>query len=160
MKAIYGTVARVIDVPSGGLSYLRVEFPVEHHAEATKLFYGKRVLVALSDLQMPFGLVEPQEEFPDAPTDAHDEQEPKRKGPGPLARSAAMVCQDERFHRYVDHVCDEIGCDEERAAVFVRSFCGITSRSELDADPVAQQLFAQLMEAYREHIAESAGMGA
>lgn len=48
MKAAYGKVFQVKDVPSSGVTRLVVELPIEAHVKSTELFYGKDVLVTLS----------------------------------------------------------------------------------------------------------------
>lgn len=67
IPAVHGNVVRVIDVPSQAISFLRVEVPIEHHAELTRLFYGKRVLVTLAGAAfegLPYGLMNAAEPAP------------------------------------------------------------------------------------------------
>lgn len=152
MKAAFGTVARVIDVPSGGITYLRIELPVECHAEATQMFYGRRVLVTLTDIEAPFGLIEggdtAQESLPDA--DAGSRTKGVASGRNGLSRSAAMVCQDRRFQQFIGVTLElPEPCSEERAAQYMRDFCGVASRAELDSNRQAAAVFGDLMSSYR-----------
>lgn len=48
MKAVYGKVFQVKDVPSGGVTRVVIEIPIENHVEATAMLYGQDVLVTLS----------------------------------------------------------------------------------------------------------------
>ena len=70
----------------------------------------------------------------------------------PLTKSAGILCATPEFQRFV---ADRTGNDaaedgDEQAAAFVREWCGVASRSELDEKPEAGRQFAKLMEAYRE----------
>lgn len=57
-----------------------------------------------------------------------------KKG-GDLARLAAMLCQQPEFMQFS-------GCtSSDDAAAFIRRTCGIESRSELDHNAAAAQLF-------------------
>lgn len=70
-----------------------------------------------------------------------------------LSLSAVLLCRDPVFQGYV---ADSLKWSpaspkerEEQAAKFVRDYCRVSSRSELDASPTAAQLFARLMSEYR-----------
>lgn len=70
------------------------------------------------------------------------QQEEKPKG-GPLAKLAAMWCQQETFWQFLNSKFFE-GYDvgsEEDAARLIRILCCIDSRSEIDSDPKATQIF-------------------
>ncbi len=146
LKAAYGVVARVIDVPSSGVSYLRIEIPVEHHAEATQAFYGKRVLVTLADLEIPYGIVTTYETQPIQPVHPAQADKPKMR---PLCHSAVMLCNGEGFQGYVAGLLMRESVDAAAAADYLRQVCGIGSRRELDEDAEASRLFRRLMERYR-----------
>lgn len=96
------------------------------------------VLVLLDDQDRPTAVAEPSS---------------KPEG-GALAKSAAMVCNSADFHEFVAH---RTGIDlgdslkrQERAAQYMRDFCGVKSRAELDSNKEAAELFRRLMSMYRE----------
>ncbi|WP_294637394.1 hypothetical protein [uncultured Aquabacterium sp.] len=92
----------------------------------------------------------------DRPVSASGEQ-PKAEG-GPLAKSAALVCNSRDFQDFVAHRTGvDLGDDlqrRERAAQFLRGFCEIDSRAELDSSAHAAELFRRLMAMYREWMAD------
>lgn len=73
----------------------------------------------------------------------------KPKG-GPLSQKAALLCQDEAFHAYVSQFGDmgdplPPGRDwVEISSGWLRAYCGVSSRAELDHSPEAARRFAQL----------------
>lgn len=83
---------------------------------------------------------------------------PAAKG-GSLAKSAAMLCDTDQFQRFAFEKLDDIsrptsGWDatvsaSQNAAQFIREFCKVSSRAEIDHSPTARQLFGQLMADYR-----------
>lgn len=75
----------------------------------------------------------------------------KPKG-GSLAQSAGVICGTEEFQRFASERADtwDAGLPQQQnAAEFVRQFCRVNSRAELDHSPTAKQLFGQLMADYR-----------
>lgn len=72
---------------------------------------------------------------------------------GPLTMSAIQVGKNPDFQEYVG-VCT--GCaemhskGEDEAAKYIREYCRIESRKELDTSHGSAQLFARLMEEFRE----------
>jgi len=165
---VHGTVARVIDTPSQGISYLRVEVPIEYHAELTRQFYGKRVLVVPAGAQMagqPFGVFNVGDEgvqapAPDAPAPAAPRatiKAPERNTPpgGALSKSAAMLCDSAAFKHFAwadqagnDDVPSDFGSGD--ADAFIKTHCGIASKAELDHNKQAATHFQILMSQYRE----------
>jgi hypothetical protein len=75
----------------------------------------------------------------------------KPKG-GTLAQSAGVLCDTDLFQTYVVSKTDpEAGLSRSQwAADYIRSFCRVNSRADLDHSPTAKQLFAQLMADYRD----------
>lgn len=71
-----------------------------------------------------------------------------------LSRSAALMCSNSDFHEYMGTLGgwlpEAADAREEMAANYVRNYCRIDSRAELDTSPTAQQLFARLMGEYRD----------
>ncbi len=79
---------------------------------------------------------------------------------GPLARKAAMLCQAEGFHRYLDHarrtrhgidthVLPDGTHQEEDAADFIRTACEVKSRAEIDHHPGAAHMLRRIIVNYR-----------
>ncbi len=78
-------------------------------------------------------------------------REPEQPKGGALAKSAGILCDTEAFQRFAQErypVGDGVP-SAQVAAAFVRDFCHVDSRRELDHSPTARRLFAQLMEDYR-----------
>jgi hypothetical protein len=76
----------------------------------------------------------------------------KPKG-GSLAQSAGMLCDTDLFQQYAQAKSPDVDADKGRsqwAAQFIRNFCRVDSRADLDHSPTAKQLFAQLMADYRD----------
>lgn len=150
VKAALGYVVSVKDVPSAGLTRLLVELPIEAHVEATRLFYGQRVLVTLSGLDSPLGILESAGGAPaDAPAPAPSAAAGQKAGA--LCLSAVRLGNTPDFQRFLSGMGwsqhEEATPDEARAAVL--SICGVESRKELDTSELARSAFARLMESYR-----------
>ncbi|MNS45643.1 hypothetical protein D3C72_781180 [compost metagenome] len=68
-----------------------------------------------------------------------------------LARTAAILCSNPQFQRFLSHRFAALWLqhntlhDKERAAAVVRDACGIQSRSELDSDTEARQRYNRLI---------------
>lgn len=96
------------------------------------------VLIQIGDDDQP---IEPGEDSAARPSHA-------------LAKSAALICRTEAFQDFVASVNGWTPSDAERreemAANYVRGWCRVESRSELDRSPSAAQLFARLMTEYRD----------
>lgn len=87
------------------------------------------------------------------------EKEPEKPKGGKHSRDAALVCQQVEFQRFAYRQQAKIlGADlpgwdtdegkENSAADFLRGYCGIKSRAELDNNHVAFNKFQELMAAY------------
>ncbi|EBA05981.1 hypothetical protein [Sagittula stellata] len=66
--------------------------------------------------------------------------------PNPIARRAAMLCNDARFQRFA---AERSGFDggqftSQASAEFLRRWCRITSRRQLDTTPAAARQFDTL----------------
>ena len=83
-----------------------------------------------------------------------DEQPEQPPEPKSLMRSAGMVCKSEDFQRFVagrtEEDFDTADEQEEQAAQYVRSWCGVASRRQIDQDHEAARRFGELMALYRE----------
>lgn len=108
---------------------LQVTINVEpYHAQTAFLLFGMPgTPMALAALKV--GTQVDQTPEPDPP--------PEPAKGGPLARWAALRCQDDRFRSWLD-VSSEATA---RAAILMR--CGIHSRAELDSNTEAAGLFAR-----------------
>jgi len=86
----------------------------------------------------------------------NDQDEPvagKAQEEGNFAvKTAAMLCADERFQVWLaeQQLVDEIS--EESAADWVRTHCGVTSRSELRTNATARRLFLALRAEFADYL--------
>lgn len=72
---------------------------------------------------------------------------------GTLAQSAGVLCDTDLFQQYALAKATNVvpGLSRNQiAAAYIRLFCRVTSRAEIDHSPTARQLFAQLMAEYRD----------
>jgi len=83
-----------------------------------------------------------------------DEQPERPPKPNSLVRSAGMVCKSDDFQRFVVGRTEEdfktADEREEQAAQYVREWCGVASRRQIDQDHEAARRFGELMALYRE----------
>lgn len=72
-----------------------------------------------------------------------------------LSQQAALMCKSMGFQQFVEYKSgyqlDGSPAREKMAADFVRSFCGVESRSELDSDGRSGMLYQQLLADYRSY---------
>ena len=80
----------------------------------------------------------------------------KPKG-GSLSKSAARICEQPAFHAFVRTQLQADGTvwsieftNEEVCAQYMRDYCGVQSRAELDHNPEAEARLKQLMKEFRE----------
>lgn len=76
----------------------------------------------------------------------------ERGGPTPLTQSAVLLCKDPTFQKFVVEKrghSSELP-SENGAADYIRDWCRVTSRSELDTADGAKERFGDLMAKYRE----------
>lgn len=164
---VHGVVARVIDVPSQGNTYLRIEVPIEFHAELTRLFYNKRVIVMPATDKMagqPYGMIR-LEATDDAtpPRVAKPGIRPAERPPHPpggsLSVSAATICTTPAFVEF--SFAEQYGTDTEfdpeygtgDATAWLKTTCGIRSRAELDHRQDAAGIFSRIMARFRAYCA-------
>jgi len=88
---------------------------------------------------------------PNEPSTSTEGSGPPTAGPlkgGKLAQDAAIICATAEFQHFVElQGVEPVG--EESAAEYVRVFCNVESRAELDHNPKAAERFASLMRSYR-----------
>ena len=66
-------------------------------------------------------------------------------------QKAGILCRDRDFQFWVYEEFNSEGVTEQDAINAVYSFCGITSRSELNNDIEAQNLFDELLKKYEQY---------
>ena len=82
---------------------------------------------------------------------------PSRTWPRKNSNEAAILSKDHAFHRYLTHnIANYLMTDndEDRAARFIRIFCGVGSRAGLDTDVQAAQIFVSIYESFQRWLAE------
>jgi hypothetical protein len=80
----------------------------------------------------------------------------KPKG-GELARWAGIICADIRFVMWVKESHGEDLQNSTEAAIWLRDFCGVESRAELDHNKEAAQIFREeIMKPFDEWKAKNA----
>ena len=127
---------------------LRVTVDVEPYnaADFLRLMPAVDMPVALAPLDPTAAAMGPIE--PSFPSEG---SEPPTAGPlkgGKLAQDAAIICATAEFQHFVElQGVEPVG--EEIAAEYVRQWCVVESRAELDHDYMAARAFASLMAAYR-----------
>jgi hypothetical protein len=65
-----------------------------------------------------------------------------------LAQRAGIMCSDPAFHRYLAEVGKLSDVNEEEAAAYVRTLCGVQSRSEIRPGTPAADKFSFLLSSY------------
>ena len=128
MNAIAGT-HRTYSLLADGTLRIKIDIEPRHVAQFHAMFPGCDLPVALAPLV--YGIPEASE--PEPIPEAQLEVE-KPKG-GNLARLAGTLCKNPAFQEMLN------ASDDESAAQIVREVCGIESRSELDHDDAAAEIF-------------------
>jgi hypothetical protein len=90
---------------------------------------------------------EPDPEVEPAPEPEPTPEPPPLKG-GPLAMSVGMLCNDPNFQEFV-HLHTGHGPSRDVAAEYVRLFCRVSSRADLDHDNEARVRLQELMRQFR-----------
>lgn len=122
MKAISGT-RRAMKEMADGTIRVQVDIDPSCRSSFLQLFPNIDMPVALAPLEADFERRQP-------------EQRPKG---GEIARLAGQLCQNPMFQEWCEAE------SEAAAADWVRSTCGVESRSELDHDPEAASKFHRLV---------------
>lgn len=134
MKGLFGHIADIKKIRSRQCVAISIEIPVEHYAQAVALLDEKDVLVTLSDLKMPYGVVEGRSE-------PEEEPEPPRQKGGPLSKLAAMMCQSSACRMWMAGEFAYHALDESEARDLMCSICNVESRAQLDHDESAKAIF-------------------
>ena len=90
---------------------------------------------------------------PDQPIGAPQEPTPSRPKGGTLAKEAGKICHVLEFQQYCADQLTSVSSTtfeptHDIAASYIRSFCGIGSRAELDHNETAAKKFRNLMTDY------------
>ena len=70
-------------------------------------------------------------------------------------KQAGMLCRNKVFFEYIQSVHAIADVDEQKATNFLYDFCEITSRTELNGNKAAQELFDKMMEEYERYTKEN-----
>ena len=65
-------------------------------------------------------------------------------------KQAGMLCRNPQFHKFLSETYSHKNVTEEMAATFVCTFCNINSRTELNGNSDAKELFDALVQEYEE----------
>lgn len=161
MSAIEASSVKVTTMADGTLR-ITCDIEPRHAQDAFRLFGRPGTPMALAALK-PTKLSEEPGNFGEsdiAGSRAYAielmESTPDKPKGGPLSQDAARICQTPEFQEFVAERHAAIGIDvraisaEGLAAEYVRGYCNIKSRAELDHDARGARLFARLMAEYRE----------
>lgn len=169
MGAVAG-VRRTMKELVDGTIRVQVDIDPKYRGEFLKLFPSIDMPVALAPLIPGFELGKggdgsgfDETEFPALPpsqiaTFNVNEEEAKEIGGstwaqlGPLCQSAIMLGKDERFQKWVDtmiSIPDRSDSPEQNVADYIRAFCVVDSRKQLDEMPDAKESFRQMMARFR-----------
>ena len=117
---------------------LRITFDVEpSEAGAAFALFGKPgTPAALAALQVGYASVQ---DSAVSTKGEHGEIVDKPKG-GPLSKEAALLCQNQVFHHWLETEHHIDIADEELAAEWIRQICEVKSRAFLDS-PVTRDIY-------------------
>lgn len=141
--------AQVVDIQNDrqhkGFIKVTVHVPAEHGPRLTEALgwptYTNPVSVALACLVPE--IAQRKAEALAAPV-LHKPVAPDKR----LAQRAGILCNDPIFRRYLTEKFDLTKCNDEDAAVVVRDFCGVESRSEIVPNTEAGNRWNLLESAY------------
>lgn len=128
MTAIAGTFVKMESVGTRKVVRLHIECPIEQADVVLKALGG----------------------YPD-PANArwvgiaplHSQPDNTLKG-GALAQKAGILSNEAAFQKWIELRTGDVIDTEERAASFIRSECGVTSRAHLDHDKDAARAFREM----------------
>jgi hypothetical protein len=153
VSAVAGTFADFRIIKGRKVCALVIEVPLEKADEALRVLGGlpnpseeKWVGLALLNL-LPKPEPAPVEEPKALPAPT---KEPRQWGELSLAQQAGIRCQDPAFQRYLR----EVHRTDRPAADFVRDWCSLTSRAELDANEAAGMVWRELDRNFRRWMQE------
>ena len=127
MKAALGRCRQVKKLISQQSCLMEIELPIESLKDAVMLFDSERVLVTLSELEGPDGILEATEPSkPDKPIRRH------WSNLTPAAQ-AGILCRDPTFWRHLSDLTQVALGSEEECVGTLGHYLGIESRSELNS---------------------------
>lgn len=139
MKAIHGQVINIKKIPSRQVIQIITEVPSDAYAKTVALLDDKNVLITLSDLKIPYGVVTGAE-----PVTKATEPEEERKG-GELSKWAAMRCNESEFRFWLAIQLNQDCETAEKARQLILDLCGVSSRRDIDHDEKAKGIFKDLI---------------
>lgn len=160
MRAALGRVANIKSFPSMGIARLEIEVPIESYVDVVGMLFGQDALVTvagpdLKDQLGRYGVHDAGEGDPPSPDDLP--QTPPADAPvdaSGLTKLSGILCKNPAFWRFLnvfDVAYWKSGAkcsDEADAARYVRYYCHIDSRRELDTNIEAAADFHVLRRAW------------
>jgi len=168
MKAVYGEIVDIKLIRSRAMMSVTMEVPIEFHRAVVNLLnVGGPALLTPTHIEAPFGVIdsaakhERAEPAPAEPEPAGEKvvDHPRRHsfgGLGPLCSLAVRWCKDEKFQAWLEKEFDAPIKSEQDASEFIRTYCGVSSRADLDTNPDAKATFEDVREAYSAYLARAA----
>lgn len=138
-----GTNARVQARNGKDGPVYRISFEVDR--QMGELFMGANLMGKIYGGQLM--LIDPDQGDPIEGTIIADQPEPQPIKGGNVSRDAALLCKNDQFQRYISNLTGW-DCSEDNAVSHLKTYCGITSRKELDHDPEAFSRFLELFHRY------------
>ncbi len=161
MTAIRATFVKFLDVPSRKVVQIVLEIPTEEADHALGVLGGwprpdvsRWVAVApLTEKAATRPVQEPAEAKPDKPR--------RRMSELSRAQQAGIMCNDERFQdwlvrRFELSVNNKVMTTAEAAAQFVRAYCKVKSRTQLDTEPDRGAIFDGLRSEFDAYMGRTA----
>lgn len=147
MSVIEAASAGVKDMADGSLR-ITFEFEPRHAADAFALFGPRGRSVAIAALADGHARASDT-----SPEPVAEEPKKEREHLGDLCWRAVQWCNDPEFRRWLGDQFEENAGTEYRAALKIKAVCGVESRKDLDANPVAAEKFNRLIRGpYQKHL--------
>ncbi len=142
--AIAGVFADMKSVKTRSVVQMIVEIPIEQAEAVVQMFGypkpGAEVPVAVARLK-----AKPSAEIVSDDTPTLQKRQPRRWEDMPPSQAAALACQSLPFRQWLGATCAATA-DEQ-----LKLMLGISSKSELDTDPVAAEMWKAQLSSYRAH---------
>lgn len=146
--AISAAFADIQMIKSRNVMVFKFEVPLEQaDAALTALggvpLPGQEKWVAIARMESP--------KHPQTVSDyisAHKRYEHASEGEKAVIRAGALA-RDPEFQSWLSRARNRPDCDEERAAEYIRWYCGIDSRAELAANTTARARFEEIETSFR-----------
>ncbi len=150
MKVVYGEVSDIKLVRSRSVVIVSIEVPIEaHRAVVNLLELGASALLMPASLDSPFGVTggEPVESKQETPNET--KKHPGGFGHlGPLCSLAVRWCKDEHFRTWASSLSGIDIDTEDDASTWIKSYCDVDSRSDIDGNRAAAERFSLLRKMY------------